>query len=131
MTNQINTLLIIGGFYNLIFAVIHLTLPKVCKWKEDIAKLTLVNRGMFQVFSILVTLYLFFLAYVSLFHTQELIDTSLGHMIIAFIALGWTIRAVSQIFIYGVKELASIALTIVFFAGTIIYLIPMIQILTK
>jgi|GEM_PF-2446841 len=125
----LDTLVFIGGFYNLAFGILHLFLSRLFHWKEDIAKLTLENRGMFQIFAMLVTLYLFFLAYVSIFHTETLLTTPMGMTIIGFIALGWLVRTVGQIVIYGGREWMSWVLAAIFSVGFILYLIPLIVIL--
>ena len=43
------TLLIIGGIYNLLFAFFHLLFWKIFDWKTDLASLTSVNRAIMQI----------------------------------------------------------------------------------
>ncbi|MCJ7553912.1 MAG: hypothetical protein MUO34_08515 [Ignavibacteriaceae bacterium] len=119
-----NTLLIIGGFYHLGFAIFHLFFWRLFHWKKDLASLTIINRAVIQILNLCITFVFIVVAYISLFYSAEMLSTNLGKVITASISLFWLIRFVEQLYFFGLKKLFSIILKILFFAGFIIYLIP-------
>ena len=121
-----NTLLIVGGFYHLGFAIFHLFFWKVFKWKKDLASLSIVNRAVMQILNLRLTFVFIVVAYISLFYSSEMLSTNLGKVITASISIFWLLRFVEQLYFFGLKKLFSIILTILFFAGFIIYLIPVL-----
>ena len=121
-----NTLLIVGGFYHLGFAIFHLFFWRLFNWKKDLASLTIVNRAVMQILNLCLTFVFIVVAYISLFYSSEMLSTNLGKVITASISLFWLIRFVEQLYFFGLKKLLSIILTILFFAGFIIYLIPVL-----
>lgn len=124
MTFMKNTLLIIGGFYHLGFAIFHLFFWRLFHWKKDLASLTIINRAVIQILNLCITFVFIVVAYISLFYSAEMLSTNLGKVITASISLFWLIRFVEQLYFFGLKKLFSIILKILFFAGFIIYLIP-------
>lgn len=118
------TCIIIGGFYNLGFAIFHIFFWKIFEWKSQLRLLNFVNKGLIQIFNLcLIVLFLFF-AFSSIFYTNELIITSLGRLNIFFISLFWFLRAAYQIYFFGIKNQISLLLFIIFMFGGLIYLYP-------
>ena len=120
-----NTLIIIGGIFHLGFAVFHLFFWRLFNWKKDLASLTYINRAVMQILNLCLTFVFFVAAYISIFHSRELVATSLGNVILVSISAFWLLRFIEQIIFFGLKKRLSITLTVLFFAGFVIYLFPL------
>jgi hypothetical protein len=121
MENWAIVLIIAGGVFNLGFAVFHLTFWKVFRWKEDLASVSRMNRGIFQIINLCLTFILFFMAYVSFFHIDNLMNTGLGMAVLIAFALFWFLRMVEQIVFFGFKKRISVFFTILFLLGCLLY----------
>ena len=124
MNFSIDAMLFAGGIFNLGFVVFHLLFWKIFQWKTDLASLTHINRSIMQILNLRLTFLLLVIAYLSFFHTAELVSTSIGKALLISIALFWFFRAIEQIIFFGVKNRISLALTVVFFLGSILYWLP-------
>ena len=120
------TLLFIGGFYNLAFAIFHILFWKIFRWKRSLRRLLPQDRAIMQVLNIRLIYIFFVFAYISIFHQESLTSTQLGKVIIIVISLFWFMRAVEQIIFFGLKNLVSIIFMIISIIGAIFYLIPIL-----
>ncbi len=123
------TLVIIGGFFGLAFFVFHGFFWKLFDWKNDLAKLTGLNRGVRQVLNLVLMICFLIFAYISIIHTNELLTTGLGNAMLAGIAVLWFARALMQPLFFEFKSGISIAFFFLFLFGMTLYLIPLISIL--
>jgi hypothetical protein len=112
----------IGGIYNLLFAFFHLMFWKLFGWKEDLAKLTFINRQVMQILNLCLTFVFLLFSYISFIHTSEMLTTSLGRILLLLISIFWLLRAIEQVFFFGLKNRGSIAFFVIFLLGTMIYL---------
>lgn len=119
-----STLLMIGGFYNLGFAIFHLFFWKIFRWKEDLASLTRVNHAIMQVLNLCLTFVFFMMAYVSIVFRTELSGTELGRTLSLSFAAFWFLRMIEQIIFFGLRHKVSSILTVMFLGGSFLYLIP-------
>lgn len=120
------TAIIIGGIYNLAFALFHLMFWRLFRWKEDLASLTRINRAIMQVINLCLTFVFLAFAYISLFHRTELLSTSLGNTLLVLIFIFWILRAIEQIVFFGLRKKMSVTLLVVFVFGALIYLLPVL-----
>ena len=120
------TVIIIGGIYNLSFALFHLMFWRLFRWKEDLASLTRINRAIMQVINLCLTFVFLAFAYISLFHTTELLSTSLGNTLLVLIFIFWILRAIEQIVFFSLRKKISVTLLVVFVFGALIYLLPVL-----
>ncbi len=118
------TLLFIGGLYNLVFAIFHILFWKIFRWKKSLRRLLPQDRAIMQVLNIRLIYIFFVFAYISIFHQEGLISTQLGNVIIIVISLFWFMRAIEQIIFFGLKNLVSIVFMIIMLIGAAIYIIP-------
>ncbi|MDH3670553.1 MAG: hypothetical protein OES46_05245 [Gammaproteobacteria bacterium] len=121
------TLILIGGLYNLALAVFHLLFWKLFNWKQDLASLTPLNRAVVQILNLCLTFVFLVFAYISFFHANELLHSKLGRSLLALMAIFWFLRAIEQIIFFGLRRKASIAFLILFLIGTGLYSIPLID----
>lgn len=117
-------LIIAGGFYNILLIIFHLLFWRLFKWPETINSLNYVNKATIQVLNISITFIFFIFSYISFAHTQELINTPLGHSLLILISALWFFRAAQQIYFYKLKHIASIGLTFFFILGGMFYGVP-------
>lgn len=126
MNNLTETILLVGGVFNLGFAIFHLMFWRLFNWKRDLAALTLINRAVMQVLNLCLTFVFLVMAYVSIAHASDLVSTDLGRTLLIAFSLFWFLRMIEQIIFFGVKRRASLAFAIAFLAGSVIYLLPML-----
>jgi hypothetical protein len=55
-----------------------------------------------------------------------MLTTNLGHALLIVFATGWILRMIEQVAFFGIKDRISLALTLIFLAGSAIYLLPVI-----
>ena len=126
MNNLAETIILIGGIFNLGFAIFHLMFWRLFHWKEDLASLTPINRSVMQILNLCLIFVFLVIAYVSIFFSSALISTSLGKSLLIAFSLFWFLRMIEQIIFFGVKNKVSLVLTLVFFVGSIIYALPVL-----
>lgn len=124
MSNE--TILYIGGVFNLIFAVFHLSFWRIFNWHHDLKSIRFVNRAIMQILNLCLTFVFFIFAYVSFSYTYDLLITRLGHSIIASISVFWFLRAFMQVAFFGLKNKVSVLFFIMFLIGGVIYIYPLV-----
>ncbi len=108
------TLIIIGGFYCLAFAIFHLAFWKIFDWKTDLPKLNDTNRGVMQVLNLRLTYIFLAFAFISIFFNSDLLTTDVGKTILAMISLFWLMRAIEQPIFWQFSDRISIAFFVIF-----------------
>ena len=144
-----NLILFAGGIYHIGWAIFDSSWPKLWDWKRTLSQLDDFNRGLLYILSRLLVLLYLYIATLSFFFQDELLNTNIGKTILIFMAVYWTFRAFMQIQFYGfaradkmnikvsevslpapINRLSNRALSIVFFAimlvGILLYLLPLI-----
>lgn len=121
-----NTLIIIGGLIWLAVFVFHLFFWKLFDWKNDLSSLNPLNKAIMQVLNLCLMLVFLIFAYISVFHTDELLTTSLGKSMLVGIVLFGVFRAIEQVIFFDLKHFRSKAVLFVALLGTTIYLIPLV-----
>jgi hypothetical protein len=91
----------IAGALQIAIAALHLAFPKRFQWKDELAKLSLLNRQIFVVHAIFVCLVLVLMGALSLFAPEELLRaTRLARLVLAGFTAFWAIRLAFQWFVY-------------------------------
>lgn len=121
------TLLAIGALYHFAFALFHLAFWKLFRWREELAKLSRVNRGVMQILNLRITYLACVFAALSWWFPRELAESSIGRYMLAAIALFWATRAAEQIGFFGLKNPISLGFFAVFVAGALIYATPLVR----
>jgi len=118
--------LLVGGIYNLVFAIFHLFFWKVFNWKKDLASLTPANRSIMQILNLCLIFMFGAMSYVSLMLPDQMLTTSLGKNLLVAFALFWFLRMLEQIVVFEEKSRLSAVFTLIFLAGGFIYLVPVL-----
>jgi hypothetical protein len=124
---ELDSYIIIGGIYNLGLVIFHLLFWKIFNWKKGLRLLNSVDRNTTQVLNIFLTLVFFIFGYISIFHSSELISTKLGITLLGFFSFFWFLRAIAQIYFYGIKSNFSKILFLVFILGGMLYTYPFLK----
>ena len=127
MVNDLSgAMIMIGGVYSLGFAIFHLMFWRIFRWKKDLSRLTFINRSVMQILNLCLTFMFLVIAYVSFFHSSELVQTNLGKTLLVGFSLFWFLRMIEQVIFFGIRNSISIILTLIFLFGCVIYLVPLI-----
>lgn len=81
----------------------HMTFPRYFEWKEELARLSLINRQMMKVHSFFIALTVFLLGLLCLTSPTELSGTDLGRKISLGIGVFWTARLAIQLLGYSTR----------------------------
>ncbi len=119
------TLIIIGGFLWLAVFLFHVLFWNIFDWKRDLNNLTDVNKAVMQVLNLSLMVVFLIFAYISIFHTDELLTTGLGKSILVGIVLFGVFRAIEQVIFFDLKQVRSKVVLFVALLGTMLYLIPL------
>jgi hypothetical protein len=91
----------LAGLGLILLALAHLTFPKRFGWREELARLSLLNRQMFQVHVFFIALVLVLFGALSLFGARALLTPGpLSKAVLAGFTLFWTLRLYVQLFVY-------------------------------
>ncbi len=83
--------------------LIHIIFPKYFDWKNELAKLNLINRQMMYVHTFFIALTVFLMGLLCVTSTSELLQTELGKRIALGFSIFWAIRLFIQFFGYSSK----------------------------
>ncbi len=114
----------IGGFYNILLVVFHLSFWQLFNWETDLRKLSFINRAVMQVINLSLTFVFIIFAYISLVHTNELLSSALGQSLLSLMAAFWFLRSIEQVIFFKLKSRLSFAFLLFFLIGTVLYAIP-------
>lgn len=90
-----------AGALLLLLAAVHPLMPKELRWKEDLAKLTPVNRQVFLVHVGFIVLLLILIGSLALVYAEELAAPGrLSRAVLGGLALFWGLRLLTQLFVY-------------------------------
>jgi len=82
--------------YNVALAFFHLGFWRMFRWKEELAKLHPVTRGVMQVMNLMLVFLFLGLAGVQVLNAAELSATPLGRLLMAGATGFWVVRAILQ-----------------------------------
>ena len=114
----------LGGIYNFLLVIFHLSFWKLFNWPDDLRSLTFLNRAIMPVLNISLTLLFVVMGIISLMHTKELLTTSLGKTLLLCMALFWLARSIQQVIFFKLTHPASWAFLGFFLLGAVLYGIP-------
>lgn len=96
-------LTIIGGLL-VGLALLHGIFPRYFRWKEELARLSLINRQMMQVHSFFLALALFLVGVLCLRSAHLLVSTPLGKDLCLGLGIFWGVRLLVQFFGYSAEN---------------------------
>lgn len=117
-------LVIAGGAFCVGFFVFHAFFWRLFDWREDLKSLSHINRQVMQILNLCLMAAFAIFAYISLLHTDELLQTALGRNLLLLVAVFWWLRAIEQILFFGLSRLVSVGFFAVFVIGGFLYSLP-------
>lgn len=91
----------LAGFLQIALAGLHLFFPRRFNWKEELSRLSLLNRQIFYVHTFFVCLVLVLIGALSLFAPHDLLQpTPLSRMVLGGFAGFWGLRLLFQWLVY-------------------------------
>jgi hypothetical protein len=118
------TLIKVGGVYNIILVVFHMLFWRIFNWGDDLRTLSILNKAVMQVLNISLIFVFVIFAYVSLAHSLELLTSPLGKSLLILMAVFWLIRSILQVVFFRLRHWGSVAFMVFFIAGAFLYGIP-------
>lgn len=118
------SLIYFGGVLWVICFVFHIFFWKLFDWKNDLESVKKVNKGIIQVLNLCLMLCFAIFAYISIFQTDELLNTSLGKTLIAGMALFGVFRVVEQFIFFNLRHFGSKLVLLGAFLIAVVYSIP-------
>lgn len=92
----------IAGVLLLALAALHVTFPRRFHWKEELTRLSLLNRQIFLVHCLFIGLLLVLMGLLSLTATDALMAPSpLARAVLGGMAFFWLVRLIVQFFVYS------------------------------
>lgn len=90
------------GVLQILLALAHVAFPRFFAWREELARLSLLNRQIFYVHNFFICLVLVLFGSLNLACADELLATGrLNRAILAGITLFWSVRLLFQFFVYS------------------------------
>ncbi len=121
------TLILIGGFYNIGFAIFHILFWKIFHWDSDLKKLSFANKAVMQLLNIQIIYYFLFVAIICFAFPTELLTTRFGNLFLGGTSLFWLIRTIQQFIFLRANHFKIHILTIIFLIGTILFALPILM----
>jgi hypothetical protein len=94
---------IIGSLF-ILLAFVHVVFPNYFNWKEELNRLSLINKQIMQVHTLFIALAVLLMGIFCLTSTVEIIHTSLGRRISLGFGIFWSCRLLIQFFGYSTKH---------------------------
>jgi hypothetical protein len=113
----------LAAIFNLAFGVFHLFFWRLLDWKEQLRRVSEVNRAVIQTLNVCLTFMFLLVSYMCLFYTDEVRTTSIGKTLLIGMATFWLIRAALQIYYFNLKQRVHQVLLILFIAGIVIHVL--------
>ena len=94
-------LLQIAGGIQIVLAIMHAFFPKKFQWKEELSRLSLLNRQIFMVHTSFICFMLIMMGALSLFAPRALLQpTTLSRLVLGGFASFWGLRLLFQWLVY-------------------------------
>jgi len=103
--------LYLGGALNLGLIVFHGLFWRLFRWRDELARLSGLNRNVMQIMNLCLMVLFAVLAYLSFAHAPALLASPLGHAVLAGFAVFWILRAAEQVWFFGLKAPLSVFFT--------------------
>ena len=114
----------LGGLYNIALVIFHLCFWHLFSWREQLASISSINKGVMQVLNISITIIFAIFAIICIAHSSELLTTSLGNTILYSLSALYFLRAIQQVVFFKISNVVSSGLLVYFILGGIIFGVP-------
>ncbi len=119
-------IVILCGVFSIFFALFHSGFWKLLNWKTELQKITYPNRGVMQILNIQLIITFLLTAILCLFFTKDLYTTGIGKTFLTGMSFFWLIRFIVQFIFLRMNNRLIHFLTVIFAAGAILFILPVI-----
>ena len=85
----------------MLLSLIHVGFPRYFKWREEVPRLSLFNRQMFQVHTFFIAFLLMLMGLLCVVDAEALTSTPLGKHVCLGLSFFWLVRLFFQFFVYS------------------------------
>lgn len=85
----------------MLLACVHVIFPKYFNWRNELGKLSLINRQIMQIHTFFIALVVLLMGILCFTSANDLVATQLGKNISLGLAIFWSIRLIIQFFGYS------------------------------
>jgi hypothetical protein len=121
------TLILLCGFYNIAFAIFHISFWKIFHWNSDLKKLSFANKAVMQLLNVQIIYYFIFVAFICFVFPTELLTTKFGNLFLGGTSLFWLIRTIQQFIFLRANHYKIHILTIIFLIGALLFALPILM----
>lgn len=115
------------GVYSLGFAVFHAYFWRLFRWKDQLYLLHPGNRAIVQILNLRLIYVFVCMAAGCFFYQTELVETRLGHAMLAACSLFWVGRTIEQfIYLRRIYHWVVHLLTALFILGALLFALPLL-----
>lgn len=120
------TLLYLCGIFNLLLTIFHILFWKIFNWKTTLEKGTKANKAVMQIMNVNLIYLFLFMAFFYFYYNIELLQSKILKTFLFGYAGFWIVRFFQQFIFLKQKGKFVIGLTILFFVGAVLHLIPVL-----
>ena len=121
------TIIFLCGVYAIGFAVFHTQFWRLFKWRDELAKLSSINRAIMQILNLRIIYLFVFVAVACFVFPDTLANTTFGNFFLIGMSLFCLGRTIEQfIFVKSNHPMAHL-LTYLFIIGSILFAIPVLM----
>ena len=113
----------IGGYASIGWLIFHLLFWQIFDWRAELKRLSRLNSGVMQVLNLCLSFIFLLFAFLSLWHTNELLSAGIGRTISLGIGVFWLFRFLLQPLFWG-TSLTSALFAFLFVLMSACYLAP-------
>lgn len=113
------------GLHALSFAVFHAMFWKMFRWKEELPKLSRVNRAIFQILNTRIIYVFLFIGLTCFIFPDELHNNDLGKAFLIAGSLFWLGRLIEQFIFLNINRRSVHILSFIFALGIVLFAIPL------
>ncbi len=96
-----NLLVKIGGYASIGWLIFHLLFWQIFDWRAELKRLSRLNSGVMQALNLCLSFVFLLFAFLSLWHTNELLSAGLGRTVALSIGVFWLLRFLLQPMFWG------------------------------
>ncbi|NUO01052.1 MAG: hypothetical protein HUU01_10605 [Saprospiraceae bacterium] len=112
-----SSLLFLCGLHSFALVIFHLFFWKILRWKTELAKLGVVNRGVMQIMNVQLIFMFSAVGAACFYFGETLNDGAIGRFFLGSLALFWVLRLVQQFIFLKQNHWAMHVLSIAFALG--------------
>jgi hypothetical protein len=121
------TLVLLGGWHSLGFALFHMAFWKLFDWPRALASTNVATRAVTQILNLRLIYVFLGMAALCLLLPEELLGTRLGHVLLGGMSLFWTGRTVEQFVFLRYNTWLVHGLTLLFVLGALLFALPLLR----